>query len=67
MSKRRMTASKTAQQGSSRRLKSRTVSSIRLSGKWLKEGGFKAGDRFVVEELPGCVVLRAESAAKEER
>ena len=67
MSKRRMTVSKTAQQGSSRRLKSRTVSSIRLSGKWLKEVGFKAGDRFVVEELPGCVVLRAESAAKEER
>ena len=67
MNQRRLTVSRTTQQGAGHWSKSRTVASIRLSGKWLEELGFKTGDRFVVEESPGCVVLRAEPVSDEGR
>lgn len=60
MSERRLKVSSVTQQKKGQR--DHSVASIRLSGKWLEELGFKAGDRFVVEESPGCVVLRAESS-----
>ena len=66
MSERRLKVSSVNQPRAGRWSTPRTVASIRLSGKWLEELGFKTGDRFVVEESPGCVVLRAEPAAREE-
>jgi formylmethanofuran dehydrogenase subunit D len=59
MSERRMKVSSVTQPAG-RRAKDRSVASIRLSGKWLEELGFRTGDRFIVEESPGCVILRAE-------
>ena len=60
MSERRMKVSSVTQ-SSGRRTRARTVASIRLSGKWLEELGFRTGERFVVEESFGCVILRAET------
>ena len=60
MSERRMKVSSVTQ-SSGRRTRERTVASIRLSGKWLEELGFRTGERFVVEESLGCVILRAET------
>ncbi len=64
MKKRKLTVSRATQQGSGHGSKSRSVASIRLSGKWLEELGFKTGDRFMVESSCGCLVLRAESSTK---
>jgi formylmethanofuran dehydrogenase subunit D len=66
MKERRLKVSSVNQQRAGRWAGYRSVASIRLSGKWLEELGFKTGDRFVVEESPGCVVLRAEAAPKAE-
>ena len=66
MSERRLKVSSVTQQTGQKK-ESRTVAMIRLSGKWLEELGFKTGDRYVVEESPGCVVLRAEAAPDEGR
>ena len=60
MSERRLKVSSLNQQRADRCAETRSVASIRLSGKWLEELGFKIGNRFVVRESPGRIELVAD-------